>query len=121
MSSCAYRTPRRLRPIVQSARCVVHRLAWATSSGDRPDRTLGRDVTDLLDTAARAATPGIAVEAVELVRIRMPLVAPFRTSFGVELHRDVLLVHVIANESEGWGECVAMEEPLYSSEYTAAA
>ena len=57
------------------------------------------------------------IEAVELRRIRMPLVAPFRTSFGVETERDVLLVRAITPEAEGWGECVAMSEPLYSSEY----
>lgn len=64
---------------------------------------------------------GLRVEAVELIRIRMPLVTPFRTSFGTENERDVMLVHVIAGGSEGWGECVAMSEPLYSSEYVDAA
>jgi o-succinylbenzoate synthase len=57
------------------------------------------------------------LSAVELRRIRMPLVSPFRTSFGVETERDVLLVHVVTEEAEGWGECVAMSDPLYSSEY----
>ncbi|MFY9587835.1 MAG: o-succinylbenzoate synthase [Actinomycetota bacterium] len=57
------------------------------------------------------------IEAVELRRIRMPLVAPFRTSFGVETERDVLLVRAITPDADGWGECVAMSEPLYSSEY----
>ena len=54
---------------------------------------------------------------VELRRIRMPLVAPFRTSFGVERERDILLVKVTTDQAEGWGECVAGHEPLYSSEY----
>jgi len=58
------------------------------------------------------------VEAVELVRVTMPLVAPFRTSFGVQTERDVLLVHLLGEAGEGWGECVAMQEPGYSSEYT---
>ncbi|GII62714.1 o-succinylbenzoate synthase [Sphaerisporangium krabiense] len=57
------------------------------------------------------------ITGVELRRIAMPLVAPFRTSFGTETARDVLLVRVVTPESEGWGECVAMSEPLYSSEY----
>ena len=47
----------------------------------------------------------------------MPLVAPFRTSFGVETERDVLLVRVGTAEADGWGECVAGAAPLYSSEY----
>ena len=54
---------------------------------------------------------------VELRRIAMPLVAPFRTSFGTQTNRDALLVRVVTNDAEGWGECVAMADPLYSSEY----
>lgn len=55
--------------------------------------------------------------AVELRRIGLPLVSPFRTSFGEETDRDILLVRVETPEAEGWGECVAGVEPLYSSEY----
>jgi O-succinylbenzoate synthase len=47
----------------------------------------------------------------------MPLVSPFRTSFGTETTRDVLLLRVVTPDGEGWSECVAMSEPLYSSEY----
>jgi len=61
------------------------------------------------------------LQGVELRRIGMPLVAPFRTSFGVELTRDVLLLRVVTDEAEGWGECVAMSDPRYSSEYVDAA
>ena len=70
---------------------------------------------------AAGGAAGLAVDAVELVRIRIPLVSPFRTSFGTQAERDVLLVRVVAAGAEGWGECVAMEEPLYSSEFVAAA
>jgi len=59
----------------------------------------------------------VKLEAVELRRIRMPLVAPFETSFGVQAERDVLLLRVVTDGGEGWGECVAGEEPTYSSEY----
>jgi O-succinylbenzoate synthase len=47
----------------------------------------------------------------------MSLVAPFETSFGVQTERDILLVHAVTDEGDGWGECVAGEEPTYSSEY----
>jgi o-succinylbenzoate synthase len=53
----------------------------------------------------------------ELRRINLPLVAPFRTSFGIEQDRDILLVRVETPDGEGWGECVAGTAPLYSSEY----
>lgn len=59
----------------------------------------------------------MTLEAVELVRVELPLVAPFRTSFGTTTTRDVLLVHVVTSEAEGWGECVTDATPLYSSEY----
>jgi len=57
------------------------------------------------------------LEGVELRRIAMPLVAPFRTSFGTELDREVVLVRVVSADAEGWGECVAMSAPRYSAEY----
>jgi len=57
------------------------------------------------------------LESVELRRIRLPLVAPFRTSLGTERERDVLLVRVSGADGDGWGECVAFGEPFYSSEY----
>lgn len=53
----------------------------------------------------------------ELRRVAMPLLSPFRTSFGVEYERDILLVRAIAPDAEGWGECVAMAEPRYSAEF----
>jgi O-succinylbenzoate synthase len=53
----------------------------------------------------------------ELRRISVPLVSPFRTSFAVETGRDVLLVRAVTTDAEGWGECVALSDPLYSSEY----
>lgn len=61
------------------------------------------------------------IAGVELVRVAMPLVSPFRTSFSTQHERDVLLVRVLARtcdgEVEGWGECVAMRDPLYNPEY----
>lgn len=61
---------------------------------------------------------GVRPEAVELVRLRMPLVRPFTTSFGRQTTRDVLLVRLLAEEAEGWGECTAPDAPIYSAEYT---
>lgn len=57
------------------------------------------------------------LNAVELRRISMPLVGPFRTSFGTATRRDALLLRVVTDQAEGWGECVAMDLPYYSSEY----
>lgn len=57
------------------------------------------------------------IQAVEQRVVTLPLKAPFRTSFGTELVKEALLIRIVADDSEGWGECVAGPEPLYSSEY----
>ncbi len=61
------------------------------------------------------------IEQVELVRVAMPLVRPFRTSFGVQETRDVLLVHVVTDMGDGWGECASHAEPFYNEEFTESA
>ena len=58
-----------------------------------------------------------SIDLVRLHRIDMPLVRPFRTSFGTQDARDVLLVEVVSDGVSGWAECVAMEWPGYSAEY----
>ncbi len=62
--------------------------------------------------------PAIHLDAVELVRIRLPLVTPFTTSFGRQTERDALLVHVRGEGADGWGECVTPAAPVYSEEFT---
>lgn len=63
------------------------------------------------------ATTAARLEALELRRIAVPMKTPFRTSFGTQQDRDILLVKATTSEGEGWGECVAMSSPIYSSEY----
>ena len=58
------------------------------------------------------------LKEIELRVIHLPLVRPFRTSFGTQTSREVLMVKVVnENGTTGWAECVAMSEPLYSPEY----
>jgi O-succinylbenzoate synthase len=59
----------------------------------------------------------VKISGVELLRLRMPLVSPFRTSFGTQEARELLLLRVITPAAEGWGECGALLDPVYSSEY----
>jgi O-succinylbenzoate synthase len=61
----------------------------------------------------------VKVQTVTLHRIAMPLVRAFETSFGRQSARDILLVRIDTDLGEGWGECVAMADPVYSSEYVA--
>ncbi|MFJ2367771.1 o-succinylbenzoate synthase [Microbacterium sp. NPDC087665] len=58
------------------------------------------------------------IDELELRRVAMPLVSPFRTSFGTQTAKDILLVRVVVDGEEGWGECVTLPDPVYSPEYT---
>jgi O-succinylbenzoate synthase len=59
----------------------------------------------------------IRLRSLELIEVALPLVRPFRTSFGEERDKRAILVHAVADEAEGWGECVAGATPDYSSEW----
>jgi len=61
------------------------------------------------------------IEAVTLREIHMPLVHFFETSFGRTYSRRILLVTVHGEGVDGWGECVAGEDPFYSSEWIESA
>jgi O-succinylbenzoate synthase len=53
--------------------------------------------------------------------VGLPLVRPFRTSFGVQTHKVCVLARVETDEVEGWGECVADVEPGFSEEFNEGA
>jgi O-succinylbenzoate synthase len=57
------------------------------------------------------------VRSVELRLVGLPLVRPFRTSFGTSTEKVCVLARVETQHAEGWGECVADLEPDFSSEW----
>jgi len=57
------------------------------------------------------------VRAVELRLVGLPLVRPFRTSFGTSTEKICVLARVETDDAEGWGECVADIEPGFSEEF----
>jgi O-succinylbenzoate synthase len=61
------------------------------------------------------------IEAITLREIQMPLVHFFETSFGRIYSRRIFLVTVHCEGVEGWAECVAGEDPFYSSEWIESA
>ncbi|MGZ4779962.1 MAG: o-succinylbenzoate synthase, partial [Thermoanaerobaculia bacterium] len=62
------------------------------------------------------------VRRVELRQIGIPLLHPFETSLGRTTERHIILVRVEDDDgAEGWGECVADEDPYYSEEWTESA
>jgi O-succinylbenzoate synthase len=61
------------------------------------------------------------LERVEVVHVEIPLVSPFRTSFGTMTTKDTFLLHVVTDTAEGWSEFAADPRPLYCSEFVAGA
>jgi o-succinylbenzoate synthase len=61
------------------------------------------------------------VREVELRLVALPLVRPFRTSFGETTDKECILVRVATDDDEGWGECVADREPDFSAEFNTGA
>jgi O-succinylbenzoate synthase len=63
----------------------------------------------------------VRILSIDLIDIILPLVSPFTTSFSTQTSRAPLLVKVTAEhngrEVTGWGECVVLDEPVYSPEY----
>ena len=62
------------------------------------------------------------IEHLELRWVKIPLVTPFRTSFGTSYDRDTFLLRLVTSDgAEGWAECAAEPDPLYSAEFLAGA
>ena len=61
------------------------------------------------------------IESFCLYHLRMPLVAPFETSFGREIDRECILIELNADGLTGYGECVASHTPGYNYETTGTA
>ena len=63
----------------------------------------------------------VRLDRLELRILRIPLVAPFTTSFGTMTDREVIVVRARTDAGDGWGEIVTQSAPVYSSEYTQGA
>jgi O-succinylbenzoate synthase len=58
------------------------------------------------------------IERVELRYLRVPLKAPFETSFGRFSEKDCVFVTVYSDGVKGYGESVAFPSPFYNEETT---
>ena len=57
------------------------------------------------------------LEKLELREIKLPLKAPFETSFGTVFERRILIVRVFDKDgASGYGECTASESPFFNHE-----
>lgn len=56
------------------------------------------------------------IEKFVLRKMKLTLKAPFETSFGKSTEREFILVEAHSDGLIGYGECVAMTEPIYNEE-----
>ena len=57
------------------------------------------------------------IRSIELRLVAIPLVRPFRTSFGEATEKVCILARVETDGAVGWGECVSDVEPNFSEEW----
>lgn len=56
------------------------------------------------------------IESIRIVRVAMPLIAPFRTAFGNDAVIESVLVEMTSGGISGWGEASPLADPAYSPE-----
>lgn len=61
------------------------------------------------------------IDAIDVYRVEMPLIYPFRTAFGNDAVIETVLVRMRSGELVGWGEATPWSRPGYSSECAAGA
>ena len=57
------------------------------------------------------------IDAIDVFHVKMPLVRPFRVSFGKLSTIESVLVKIRSGGELGWGEAAALPAPRYSGEY----
>ncbi|MYL10284.1 MAG: o-succinylbenzoate synthase [Acidimicrobiia bacterium] len=61
--------------------------------------------------------PPVQIRGIEIWRVRLPFVTPFAASYETLYERSLLVLRVDTDGSHGWGECLALDAPTYSSEF----
>lgn len=59
------------------------------------------------------------IERIDLYRVAMPLLYPWRTAYGEDAVIESILVKLTAGQHIGWGEASPLAAPLYSPEWAA--
>lgn len=62
--------------------------------------------------------PEVKLVSVDVLRVQLDMVEPFRSAHGLETKRTVLLVRAVGEDgAEGWGECPVLSTPAYNGEW----
>lgn len=58
------------------------------------------------------------IEAVEIRQLEIPMIEPLAAAHGSTAHRTTILLRVLTDVGEGWGECVALPDPTYMADWS---
>lgn len=59
------------------------------------------------------------IDRIDLYRVAMPLITPWRTAYGEDAVVESVLVKMTSGDVEGWGEASPLRTPTYSPEWAA--
>src|SRR3954469_20951007 len=118
---------RRWRSSVATSRSCAVRSRSTASGGRRSTRRTDVTPVDATDDTDVEGAPirggggvGGRIRVAEVLEVRLPLLRPFVTGFGVTDQRHTVLVHMVdAAGLEGWGEGPALDHPFYLPDTTA--
>lgn len=91
---------------------------------DEPLRPAPTDVEVAWSDLGGSGSPGLRLDAADVLTVELPFRRPVRTAAGTHMQRPLVLVRleVTADGSEGpvelvgWGECAALTDTTYDSE-----
>lgn len=61
------------------------------------------------------------IDSVQIYRVAMPLIQPWRTAYGEDATVETILVRISGGGAFGWGESCPLAAPCYSPEWAAGA
>ena len=61
------------------------------------------------------------IDEIEIRHVRLELLNPFETSFGILTENQMIVLRIRSGERTAWGEAPVMRHPLYSAEFAAGA
>jgi O-succinylbenzoate synthase len=73
----------------------------------------------VIQTLVRRRT--LRIDAIEAYYVVLPLIQPWRTAYGEDADIHSVLVRMISEDSEGWGETTPFFAPTYSPETATSA
>src|SRR5947209_16428683 len=59
------------------------------------------------------------IDRIDLYRVAMPLLSPWRTAYGEDAVIESVLVRLTSGDRSGWGEASPLAAPTYSPEWAA--